>query len=227
MTEVEEVVVEVIGMLQPSPQWGEAFCVGHVPSSPSTLVGGWSPVGDRVVCQAADLTRLPSGLSTFEALLFLPALSIHAAIAALLPVPNAAVLGSGVIAALVRSFLLLRHVPIVAPEGSARSELLIDTRHDVEHWAEDLAVLVDEGTLLRFVAPWTGPSDVNFYPDIHRRSLQVVARRWHGLSEDPSDSAFAELTPLVAEAAGALLGSPALGGGKSETHQDAWQFHQR
>ena len=137
-----------------------------------------------------------------EALL-LPAQAIAAALDSCLPATHAAIIGQGLLAAITEGLLTRRGVSLAPATEKTVLPLLIDTTGEPSKWSQALPALQDEGTLLLLVPPWSEPIAYNFYPHLHRRSLRVVARRWHyplPLSDDiTADSLYSLVSTIVRE----------------------------
>ena len=105
--------------------------------------------------------------------------------------------GEGLLADLTSRILNMRGFSLEPPQPGADLGLVVDTTGDSRLWAGSLPALRSEGTLLLLVPPWARPVDFDFYPHIHRRSLTVVARRWHRCPQ-PADQGFVDsLGPIV------------------------------
>jgi hypothetical protein len=174
------VSVMVTSVLLPSDERDAALWVGHDARSPTARYAGWGPPADNLFTSKADLLPL-TGESPEIGALLVPSLAMAAAVNCLLPIQRAAILGEGLLAALVEQMLICQDVQIESAQPGAVLPLIVDTSGDPTVWSSTLEALCTEGTLLLFMPPWSVPAAFNFYPDVHRRSLRLIARRWHRL----------------------------------------------
>jgi hypothetical protein len=189
---VQGICVRVKGVLLPSEANDAGLWVGYDARSPAARYAGWGPPADNVYSLKTVLLPLAGESSAVGALL-VPGLAIAAAINCLLPITRAAVVGKGLLAALVEEMLICRGVQIESAEECTMLPLIVDTSGDSTSWSSALGALASEGTLLLLVPPWSAPAAFNFYSHVHRYSLRVIARRWHRL---PSVSEWADRDSL-------------------------------
>jgi hypothetical protein len=217
--------VSVEGVLLPSNAKGAGLWVGYDARSPANRYAGWGWPADRLFSLKEDLLPL-AGESPEIGALLLPGLAIAVAVNCLLPMQRAAILGKGLLAALVEEVLTCRNVQIEPVQPGAVLSLIVDTSGDPTVWSSSLDALCGEGTLLLLVPPWSTPADFNFYPYLHRHSLRVIARRWHRL---PPVSEWVDRDSLAQVIASVLqrrrwLCPMNLNLGISETNGEAWQW---
>ena len=100
----------------------------------------------------------------------------------------AVVVGTGLLADLARSALGTRLRPAgTGPEPSA-PDLVVDTTGDPRCWLPILSSAAPGGTVVCVVPPWVDQVDLDVYPSMHRRSLQLTARRWHRPADADADA---------------------------------------
>jgi hypothetical protein len=215
--------VRVEGVLLPSNAREAGLWVGYDARSPTFRYAGWGPPADNLSVLKSDLLPL-AGESAEVGVLLVPSLAIAAAVNCLLPIQRVAVLGKGLLAALVEQMLIFQDVQIESAQTDAMLPLIVDTSGDPAMWGGALDALCDEGTLLSFVPPWSTPADFNFYPYVHRHSLRVIARRWHRLppvSEWVNRDSLAQSISIVLQQGRWVR---ALNLGVSETEAGVWQW---
>jgi threonine dehydrogenase-like Zn-dependent dehydrogenase len=176
-TPADRVPVVVESVLLPPGVKDAGLWVGHDARAPATRYTGWGPLTDLVSSPVEHLLPL-SDETAIEAVLSLPVCAIAKALEQLMPVTNIAVVGDGLLGSLVARYMAGRAILQPAEEG-AELDLVVDTSGELSRWNHALGALRAEGTLLLLVPPWSTPFTFNFYPYVHRRSLRVVAQRWH------------------------------------------------
>jgi hypothetical protein len=221
----QEIPVTVSSLLLPSNAIDAALWVGYDARTPANRYVGWGWPADRLFSLKEDVLPL-AGESPEIGALLLPGLAIAVAVNCLLPMQRAAILGKGLLAALVEEVLTCRNVQIEPVQPGAALSLIVDTSGDPTVWSSSLDALCGEGTLLLLVPPWSTPADFNFYPYLHRHSLRVIARRWHRL---PPVSEWVDRDSLAQVIASVLqrrrwLCPMNLNLGISETNGEAWQW---
>lgn len=169
----------VSSMLLP-PAVPAAFLVGCDARSPEKRYAGWGLPAERVETLTADMLPLTGEPPEIAALL-VPAMAMAAAVNCVLPAQRAAVVGEGLLAALVEQILSSHHVKIEPVRSAAALPLIVDTSGESSAWSSALGSLCTEGAILLFVPPASTKADFNFYPYVHRHSLRVIARHWHRL----------------------------------------------
>ena len=117
-----------------------------------------------------------------------------------LPVGRVLVLGNNRAAGMARRYLMERGEVEVPAQPGAVVDTLIDATGDVARWLPALSRLRDEGTVVLLLSPSPQPLDFDFYREIHRRSLRLVAGRWSPSRQDPLVTERAELIARVAMA---------------------------
>lgn len=193
---VNHLSIEVEGVLLPPNANGAGIWVGHVAEPPMARYAGWGQAANHLSIKAGHLLPLSDEASLLGALL-LPASCIAAALRNLLPVTCATVVGKGLLATLVEKLLRSRGVSIREPENDADLDLVVDTTGEPDSWGGNLHSLRRGGTILLIVPPWSEPAGFDFYPYVHRRSLSVVAQRWHRLPGGLAEDSLGNLQSLV------------------------------
>lgn len=218
----DEIGVQIHISLIPPGRHEDALWVGKVADDGAGWVVGWGGITDWMPYRRDAASPVAGDLGSLEAALLVPARAIDAAVRELAASRVASVVGEGPLAVLATRILNERAISTVPANASRQVDLLVDTTGDPSEWERALLRLRGEGTVLLLIPPWAKPVDFNFYPEIHRRSLEVVARRWHILAT-PSASADRESTlrRLVAEAANSALVQP-LALGTSDSPSDSW-----
>ncbi|MFQ5922923.1 MAG: hypothetical protein ACE5M4_08775 [Anaerolineales bacterium] len=188
------VVIETV--LLPPDTAGAGLWSGYDARLPTSRYTGWGAAVDRLSAQTSDMLPL-TGESSLVDPLMLPAQSIAESLDAVLPTACAAVVGEGLLATIVENILRHRNTSIGPREAEDKLTLIVDTTGEPSRWSEALPGLCAEGTLLLFVPPWAGPAALDFYPYLHRRSLRVVAKRWHHPPPSSQDPDLNELRTLI------------------------------
>ena len=165
---------------------------------------GWLPLHDQPP-PASTLLELPAtiseGLSPGAAAMMLPASAVLMALRGLEPHGRTGVVGDGPIAAVVEATLAQAAVaPEVWSRESAGLDLLVDASGSPARWNDALSAVVSEGTVLLLVPPWAEPTDVDLLPHLHRRSLRLVAYRWHRVNQTDEEVLRAAQRPAAAGA---------------------------
>lgn len=172
---------------------GEAVVIAPGSSTAGLWIGrdrtgervvGWSTLHDRYAGPSSTLLRmsrtLGDELDVRQAALLLPASATIAALRALAPSGRVGVVGEGPIAAIVQA--ALTETADACESQSWRPDTLdslVDASGEPARWARALPAVAPEGTVLLLVPPWAEPAEINFYPQFHRKSLRLVAGRWH------------------------------------------------
>ncbi|MBF8267673.1 MAG: hypothetical protein HW388_1181 [Dehalococcoidia bacterium] len=218
-----DAVVEAT-LLTPEAQ-GHGLWVGHDALSPTTRYAGWGPAMDRLSINRRDLVTLPEGSSDpLAAGLLMPACAIASALEGLTITPHAAVVGEGLLADLATGILALRGFALEAAQPGADLDLVVDTGGGPGLEASGLSALRGEGTLLLLVPPWSKPVNVSFYPYIHRRSLVVIARRWHCQPQAVGQELVDSLRPVVSRVVGESRWLRPLAIGSAAVQRGVWQW---
>ncbi len=82
-------------------------------------------------------------------------------------------------------------------DSSAGADILIDTTADSIWWSRAFPLVRDEGRIMLLLPPWPVVCPFDFYRDLHRRSLSLLARRVPSADGKPTSS---ENTTRVIEA---------------------------
>jgi hypothetical protein len=165
-------------MLIPDASIDRGICVIQENGSPLARYAGWATTASRFIEGRSDLQAVPA-TKGLEGALLLPALSIAEALGEFSSVERAAVCGEGPLARLVDHLLIKRGVSVNSFDEQAEVDLLVDTSGESAIWAAALSRVRDEGSVLALVPPWSKPATYDFYGQVHRRSIRLVARRWH------------------------------------------------
>ena len=193
--------VELEACLLPLVTWREGFWVGRSLRGRRTRYGGWGPLAGRWTSSPAQAIEMPPDIPVLDAVLLLPLWAICMALEPLRASRSVAIHGHGPLATLaeaVLTWLGRTSAPFGGRGTRISADLLVDTTGEPREWEAALPGLAREGTILTFVPPWRAPCDFNFYPELHRRSLTLLARRWvsNGSTIEPSE--LQRLAPMVA-----------------------------
>lgn len=184
--------IELEGILLPPGSTEMGVCVGR---GPDGRYAGWGCVGDGALADGAMQVPQFEETSVGDALILL-----GSAIGALVrhglartdssgrvikaaDSPRADVIGSGLLAALATELLTTTGWELAGSENG-KLDLLLDTTGEPSLWDTDAGRLKECGLLVLLIPPWARPADYDFYPNLHRRSLRTIARRWHHPPEE-------------------------------------------
>lgn len=187
------IIIESV--LVPSETLDVGFWVGHNANSTNARYAGWGPLADLFTYQTTDLFPLDHEMG-LSAILSVIACSIVQPIQNLGPATHVGVVGEGLLSEMSNKYLENR-VTLHQPTTSDSLDLLIDTTGEPTCWNNALPKLRGEGTLLLFVPPWSKPATFNFYPQLHRNSLRVEAKRWHLPQPALDTSLSAIMSPVI------------------------------
>jgi hypothetical protein len=190
--------ITVDSTLLPPEAGGEGLWVGHDEGSHTTRFAGWGPALDRVSVGKEDMLALPNAIGDpIAAGLLMPACAVASALDGISATSSAVVVGEGLLADLASRILVMRGYSLEPAQAEAGLGLIVDIGGEPGVWAGFLPALHNEGALLLLVPPWSRPGDFDFYPQIHRRSLQVIARRWHRCPQPADTELVDSLRPIV------------------------------
>ncbi|MFH1559949.1 MAG: hypothetical protein ABID84_00835 [Chloroflexota bacterium] len=190
--------IAVDAVLMPPHTGDDAFWAGHNAQSPATCYIGWGPATDNLAAMKEDLLAAPQDYADpLVAALSLPAYAIALALASFTPPLTVGVLGQGLLSDLTRNILTYQGFSLEQAEPEADLGLLVDMGSEPGMWARSLPALRAHGTLLLFVPPWSRPASFDFYPQIHRRSLQVISRHWHHQPQALAPELAIHLLPII------------------------------
>lgn len=190
------ITVDIV-LLPPQAQ-GYGLWVGNDASSPNTLCAGWGPAMDSLSVKKEDFLALPKGdIDPLTVGLLVPACAVVQALKSINPGSRVAVTGEGLLAELATTILASQGFSLEQPQPGGDLDLLVDTQGEPTLWTSNLSALRSKGTLLLLVPPWSKPANFDFYPEVHRRSLLVMARRWHNPPRALDRDMVAYLRPVV------------------------------
>jgi threonine dehydrogenase-like Zn-dependent dehydrogenase len=213
----------VSSVLLPPAVEDAAFLVGCDARSPENRYAGWGLPAEKVETLRADMLPL-SGEPVEIGALLVPAMATAAALNAVLPAQRAAVLGKGLLAALAEQILRSHHVEIETVRPAAALPLIVDTSGAPSSWSNALESLRAEGAILLLLPPASTKADFNFYPDVHRHSLRVIARYWHRLPPPHERVGYESLIEIISNLLHDTQWLRSLSLDDSPVESERWQF---
>jgi threonine dehydrogenase-like Zn-dependent dehydrogenase len=169
--------LSVVAILIPPGAQHGALCVA-TDAQHGKLCIGWGPPAEVLPTDSSPLLPVQQDASPSTALL-LPTVAITQALDDAGTTGLAGVLGNGLLGALTTRLLGFRDVTVAHLASDGRLDMVVDTTGSVDRWEPALASLRPEGTFLTILPPDTTETHFDFYPHVHRRSLQIFARYWH------------------------------------------------
>lgn len=189
----------VSGVLLPPAVADGGIWVAHRSGSRHPAVG-WGALVDRQPRSSGTVITGP-GRGSATAALRLPALGIWRSLDDLRDTGRTTVLGDGLLEEIARRVLADRNVEVTGLEADRELDTVVDLTGDPKRWATGLAALGAEGTFVSLVPPWSrSTGELDLYPHIHRRSLRLVALRWHLPASVPDADLAERLHSIVSGA---------------------------
>lgn len=184
--------LEGLGVLG-APSSSEAgLCVVASAGEPAV---GWGSLTDRPVIAPERLLPVLHGGCPACALLQ-PAGAISRALDLVGDLPDVGVVDGSLLGELVGRILSARSIRVRSDDPV---DLVVDASGDVDGWQQAMARLRPEGTFLALLPPDLRPARFDFYPQVHRRSLRLLARHWHDPVEEAPLEELHAVTSVLAE----------------------------
>ena len=217
--------IKVESTLLPPASDGCGIWTGYDPGDPGTQCIGWGPAQNFLSVDQQDLITLPrsDGNATAAGLL-IPAHALSISLDAFTTGSRIGVIGEGLLADVAAAVAASRGFsagPVLADAGQ---DLLIDASGDPNVWAGDLPAIRSTGTILLLVPPWSKPSGIDFYPGIHRRSLQLIAVPWHRPPSPMDPKLVRELLPVLATVVQGSRWLRQINLGSRDDSSDVWSW---
>jgi len=192
-----ELSIRVEGVLLPPHAGGDGLWVGYDTRSPDARYAGWGPAAEELSVLKADVMPARE-ITPLVGALLLPAYRVAGALQRVTSATRAAIVGEGLLYALAETLMRCQGTSILNIEKGTDLDLIVDVTGEPASWSETLHLLCSGGTVLLITPPWSKSTDFNFYPEIHRRSLRVIAQRWHHQFRiPPEDELLDKLCTLV------------------------------